>query len=66
MLLSMAVFFAAYFIYVAIAGGSSDPVSEGMTALHGLFLGYMAHLLVRALYLRIGFQRYVLSKASIF
>lgn len=66
MLLSMAVFFAAYFIYVAIAGGSSDPVSEGMTALHGLFLGYMAHLLVRAMYLRIGFQRYVLSKASIF
>lgn len=66
MLLSVVVFFAAYFIYVAVAGDLSDPQALGIASLHGLFLGYMAHLLVRAVYLRVGYQKYVLSKAAIF
>jgi len=65
MLWSTLMFFIFCFGYMALAPAEGGTLTaKGEAALHGLFLGYVAHLVMRALYLSAGYRKHILQKAA--
>lgn len=63
--LSTLIFFLFCFGYMSLAPVDGNGLTaKGEAALHGLFLGYVAHLVMQALYLSAGYRKHILQKAA--